>query len=254
MTQIRHEEISVGSSLKLEVAAISDVGHRRSNNEDCFGYDLNARLFVVCDGMGGVAGGELASSLAVERVLDVYRSLGEAAMPAEERMHAAIEAANEAVWNTASGTPALKGMGTTLVAACIEDQRIVIGNVGDSRGYFLRGEGCMQITEDHSFQAERLRQSRNGTLQQEAENAAQYITRAVGAELYVQPDYYAAELRSGDAILLATDGLTRYVEEVQIGCAVQLHGSAEQACRALLAIAHEGGAADNVTCMVILVR
>lgn len=245
---------SCSHSLHLEVAAMSDVGRRRSNNEDCFGYDLKAGLFIVCDGMGGMACGELASSLAVERALDVFGSLPCAGMPIEERLHKAIEAANETVWNTASGAAGFKGMGTTLVAACIENGRIVIGNVGDSRGYFLRGEGCIQITEDHSIRAEQLRMSQAEMPQDIVVQVSQYITRAVGVEVHVRPDYYEAELLPGDAIVLATDGLTRYVDEARLASTVQAHASAERACCALLAIADEAGAVDNVTCMVILVN
>ncbi|WP_446743447.1 PP2C family protein-serine/threonine phosphatase [Silvibacterium acidisoli] len=254
MNQIHHDEGTGNAPMKLEVAAVSDIGHRRGNNEDCFGYDLGLGLFIVCDGMGGMAGGEVASSLAVEQAIEVYESLSSSNLPVEERLHTAIEAANETVWHEASKTPALRGMGTTLVAACFNDQRIVIGNVGDSRGYFLRGNACTQITEDHSVAAERTRDAHSLSAEQIPAAVAQYITRAIGAESHVQPDYYTAEIRSGDAILLATDGLTRYVDEAQISDTVQAFDSAEEACRALLAIAHSGGAVDNVTCMVILIH
>jgi protein phosphatase len=253
MTRTQCEKPS-GASLLIEVGAVSDVGRRRSNNEDCFGYDLNARLFVVCDGMGGMAGGELASSLAVERALDIYGTLGQNPMQPEERLHAAIEAANTAVWTTASETSDLRGMGTTLVAACIVDHRVVIGNVGDSRGYFLRGGGCMQITEDHSFRAEQMRRQKSIGEPANLAIAAEFITRAVGAEPEVRPDYYAAELQTGDSILLATDGLTRYVDEQQIGHAAQSHDSAQDVCCGLIGMAHEGGAADNITCLLIRVH
>jgi serine/threonine protein phosphatase PrpC len=252
MTQTRCNESS-RASLHIEVGAVSDIGRLRSNNEDCFGYDLSSHLFLVCDGMGGVAGGEFASSLAVERTLDVYRSLGESPMQPEVRLHAAIEAANTAVWTTASNTPDLKGMGTTLVAACIADHHLIIGNVGDSRGYFLRDGGCIQITEDHSYRAEQMRQQKSTGEPVDLAIAAQFITRAIGVEPEVRPDYYAAELQAGDAILLATDGLTRYVDEQQIGHAIESHDSAQEVCQALIGMANESGAADNVTCLLILI-
>jgi protein phosphatase len=239
---------------EIEVAGISDVGRRRANNEDCFGYDLDERLFIVCDGIGGMAGGEVASSLAVERTIKVYSQLRGCSMLLEERLHAAIVAANLAVWSTARETPGLGGMGTTLVAACILDNLVVIGNVGDSRAYFLRDDGCVQITEDHSYQAARMRHQGSEIALAESVALRQYITRAVGAEGSVHPDYYVAELRSGDAILLATDGLTRYVDASRIGSEVRSRASAEEMCRGLIAMAHDGGAADNVTCVVIRFR
>ncbi|MBB5060367.1 protein phosphatase [Granulicella aggregans] len=233
---------------------MSDVGRHRSNNEDCFGYDLNARLFVVCDGMGGMAGGALASSLAVERVLDTYGALIPSPMQPEDRLHAAIAAANDIVWSTADETPTLKGMGTTLVAACIEDRRIVIGNVGDSRGYFLRAGCCMQITEDHSLRAEEIRRQRDTGEPANLALAPEFITRAIGAGPEVRPDYFAAELQTGDSILLATDGLTRYVDEQQIRHAIESSDAAQEVCNGLIGIAHTAGAADNVTCLLIRIH
>jgi serine/threonine protein phosphatase PrpC len=233
----------------LEVAAISDTGRRRGNNEDCFGYDLQARLFVVCDGMGGMPAGEVASGLAVERAIEAFSEPRLAAMPAEQRLHAAIAAAHKAVRVAAGGNRALHGMGTTLVAACILDNHVVIGNVGDSRAYFLRGDGCVQITEDHSLGSPRARD-------QAAVHTpiAQYITRAIGAGDTVEPDYFVAELHAGDTILLTTDGLTRYTEAERIATELSRHATAEEMCRALVGVAYEGGASDNVTCLLIRVH
>jgi len=240
-------------ALQIEVAGISDVGCRRSNNEDCFGYDLQAKIFVVCDGMGGMAGGEVASSIAVERTIQVYSEQWGLSISAEERLDTAIAAANTAVWSAAQEHRKLNGMGTTLVAACILQNRIAIGNVGDSRAYFLRDDGCVQITEDHSYRAEQMRH-RSAPEDWTGLATRQYITRAVGAEREVKPDLFVAELRSGDTILLATDGLTRYIDAKRIGSEIQLEDSAQETCRSLIAMAYERGAEDNVTCLLIRIR
>jgi protein phosphatase len=111
----------------------------------------------------------------------------------------------------------------------------------------------VQITEDHSFQAEQMRH-RSAREDRTGLAARQYITRAVGADREVKPDLFVAELRSGDMILLATDGLTRYVDAKRIGNEIQLRDSAQEKCRSLIAMAYEQGAEDNVTCLLIRVR
>jgi protein phosphatase len=246
---VAHEtsaSVSRNSFFEVEVAAVTDIGQHRTNNEDCFGYDLNTHLFIVCDGMGGVAGGEVASRLAVDRAIKVYGQLDGSPMKSEERLNAAISAANYSVWSVAKETPQLAGMGTTMVAASIVDNNIVIGNVGDSRAYFLRGDACVQITEDHAMQGPHIREGKA--------ISGQYITRAIGAERSVCADYYVADLRSGDIILLATDGLTRYTDAERISLNIRELSSLEATCRSLIAVAHQGGAVDNVTCLLIRIR
>jgi len=172
---------------RIEVAALSDVGRKRSNNEDSFGFDLERNIFVVCDGMGGMAAGEVASTMAVEETLEVYKKLCMVDMEPEERLDSAIAIANRAVWQAAQDDRNLCGMGTTLVAACVHRDHIVVGNVGDSRAYFLRDGGCVQITEDHSYRAEQMRRGAEGSHDKVPVRLQQFITRAVGAESTVKP-------------------------------------------------------------------
>ncbi len=237
-----------GASLRLQVAAQSDIGRKRTNNEDCVGYDLEHNLFVVCDGMGGMAGGEVASRLAVECSLREYCERNGEDLAPEERLHAAIREANEAVWQAAQNDSKLRGMGTTLVAACVMQDCIVVGNVGDSRAYFLRDGACVQITEDHSYATE---QKKLGAVFPIAASLRQMITRAVGVDAQVKPDFYRADLREGDVVLLATDGLTRYADEQAIAQIVSQGETLEAACNGLIAIAHASGAEDNVTCLLL---
>jgi protein phosphatase len=239
--------------LRLDVAGLSDIGQRRSNNEDSFGYDLDTNIFVVCDGMGGMAAGEVASSTAVELILRTYKEQCHHEMAPEKRLNTAIASANEAVWNMAQQDRKLRGMGTTLVAACVLHNRLLIGNVGDSRAYFLRDGDCVQITEDHSYAAEQMRRGRSGVSGSVSARLQQLITRAVGVDAVVKPDFFFVNLEAGDTLLLTTDGLTRYADADKLAQQIYAHSDLEETCRRLIAIAHAGGAEDNVTCLLLRV-
>ena len=239
---------------RVDVAGLSDIGRKRTNNEDSFGYDVDENLFVVCDGMGGMAAGEVASGTAVESMLRTYKERDREETQTEEWLRKSINSANMAVWNLAQKDHRLRGMGTTLVAACIRRTTLVVGNVGDSRAYLLRDGNCIQITEDHSFAAERKRMGGAGLSDHVAARLQQVITRAVGVGEAVQPDFFATQLQSGDTVLLTTDGLTRYADEEKIAMNIQQHDRLEDACRSLIAIAHAAGAEDNVTCLLLRVH
>jgi serine/threonine protein phosphatase PrpC len=233
---------------RIEVAGLSDIGCKRKNNEDSFGYSEEEKIFLVCDGMGGMAAGEVASSVAVEHILRTYSELKYEQMTVQERLHKSILSANKAVWNLAQQDQRLHGMGTTLVAACVVDNTILFANVGDSRAYFLRNGHCVQVTEDHSCAAEYRKQGKADDLPQQLQ---QVITRAIGPEVVVEPDFCVAELDPGDRVLLATDGLTRYTNEAQLAQNLCEEEDLEAACHRLIALAHEKGAEDNVTCVLL---
>lgn len=241
------------TELQMEVAALSDVGYKRSNNEDSFGYNLKANIFVVCDGMGGLAAGEVASDKAVELTIKAYNDLAEQQIDPEQRLRSAIYKANETVWDMAQRDHKLRGMGTTLVAASMFERRLVIGNVGDSRAYLLRDGVCLQITEDHSYIADQLRRGVAVVLDEACHRLRQIITRAVGVNPTVTPDFFVLDLKPGDMVLLATDGLTRYADTNRLAHHIYMRSNMEEICQALIAIAHEGGAEDNVTCMLLRV-
>jgi serine/threonine protein phosphatase PrpC len=259
--------------LEVEVAVLTDVGCRRTNNEDSFGYDVATQIFAVCDGMGGMAAGEVASHTAVGHLVQFYGALSAsesaAATPGEERLYHAIVYANQQVRALAGNSADLHGMGTTLVAACVNGNNIVIGNVGDSRAYFLRDGACVQITLDHSFVAEQLRSGMLTAEEAEASPLQSVITRAIGTADAVEPDLFAASLEPGDIVLLTTDGLTRYADAEQIAAlilgsgrdqetqgkeasgALPGPGDLSQACQALVDAAKVQGAVDNVTCLLL---
>lgn len=244
-------------TLTLDFAAATDIGCRRSNNEDSYGYDSEQHLYVVCDGMGGNAAGEVASGMAVRTLIESFAALtqnaveGDAMALVENRLMAAIFEANRVVREAGIENPELHSMGTTLVCACLDGNRVVIGNVGDSRAYLLRSGTCLQITRDHSLLDEEIR---NGNMTPEmaaASNLQSVITRAVGVADRVEPDLFAASLQINDQLLLATDGLTRYVSADEIAQAAAEGTELTAICHALIEHAKERGGADNITCILL---
>jgi serine/threonine protein phosphatase PrpC len=242
--------------LSFDFAAITDLGCVRTNNEDSYGYDAEQQLYVVCDGMGGRAAGEVASGMAVRTLIESFASTtgpgpdGEA-LPIANRMLNAILDANQAVRDAGAQNAELRTMGTTLVCACLEGSRAVIGNVGDSRAYLIRNGTCAQITQDHSLLAEALRSGGISIESAAASSLQSVITRAIGVEDTVEPDLFAAQLEPGDVLLLASDGLTRYAQDEQILAAVEGNADLTTACKSLIDFANQSGGADNVTCILL---
>jgi serine/threonine protein phosphatase PrpC len=240
------------SSVRLAVSALSDIGLVRTNNEDFFGYDEGLGVFVVCDGMGGMASGEVASSRAVAALMQSFASTAASGAAVSTRLLHAITAANADVWENGQ-TAANKGMGTTTVAAALDGDKLILGNVGDSRAYICQDGQCAQLTVDHSYINELIR---NGTLTVENARDADLkgmesiITRAVGVAADVQPDFFSVDLKPGTAVLLATDGLTRYIVEAEIA-AVLAASPFESACANLIDIAKQRGGQDNITCILL---
>jgi protein phosphatase len=239
------------AALNVEVSALTDIGNVRTNNEDYFGYDSANRIYVVCDGMGGMASGEIASSGAVATLLAAFTA-SHSCGTIETRLFDAIRAANTVVWEQGQALEH-KGMGTTLVALTIEGNRLLIGNVGDSRAYVLQDGACTQLTVDHSYVNELIRA---GALTLETAQTADLegmesvITRAIGAKPTVEPDLFSVELRSGTLVLLATDGLTRYLNAQEL--AAILGGTPfESTCAELIRIAKRRGGKDNITCLLL---
>jgi len=240
------------SAIRIAVSALSDVGRVRTNNEDSFGYDESLGIYVVCDGMGGMASGEVASSHAVAAIVKSYAETAPQALPVSTRLLMAINAANLDVWQNGQ-VPENKGMGTTAVVAALDGNKLVLGNVGDSRAYLIQDGQCLQLTVDHSYINELIR---NGTLTIENAHSADLrgmesiITRAVGVAAEVQPDFFSVDLKPGTAVLLATDGLTRYLLAEEI--AANLSASPfESSCAKLIDLAKQRGGQDNITCILL---
>ena len=240
------------AGLRLEVSVLSDVGCVRTNNEDFFGYDADLGLYIVCDGMGGMASGEVASAQTVSILLDVFRASAASGTTVSARLLQAITAANDAVW--ADGQlPEHRGMGTTLVAVARDGEGLVIGNVGDSRAYILQSGQCQQLTVDHSYLNELIR---TGAIAIENAHKANLngmesvITRAIGAASSVQPDFFSVDLTPDTLVLLASDGLTRYLIQDEIA-GILLEAPFEAAAAALIELAKKRGGQDNITCLLL---
>ena len=227
-------------TLTLDFAAATDIGCKRSNNEDSFGYDADLHIYVVCDGMGGNAAGEVASGMAVRTLIETFGYFSQDIEPGspmemvENRLLASIFEANRVVREAGLENPELHSMGTTLVCVCLDGSRAVVGNVGDSRAYLLRNGTCQQITLDHSLLDEEVRAGHMTPEMAAASNLQSVITRAVGVSDTVEPDLFAAQLQPNDLLLLASDGLTRYAKPEDIAQAASNGSELAAICDALI--------------------
>ena len=243
--------------LKAESAGLTDRGCVRRTNQDAFAVRSDLGLYLVCDGMGGVAGGEIASAVASETFLTVFaKEIGTGAEPSQEAVNAALRraavAADRAVKTRAAEEIQLQGMGTTLVAAHVSHDRLTVLNIGDSRAYLVHDGQTRQISADHSWVAERVREGLMTPAQAERSGYQFLITRAVGTDGDVVPDLFTETLEPGDTVLLNSDGLTRHVSDAEIAQAL---GRPEREltvlCRALVERAKRRGGSDNITCVAV---
>ncbi|HEX2506877.1 MAG TPA: Stp1/IreP family PP2C-type Ser/Thr phosphatase [Miltoncostaeaceae bacterium] len=238
-------EGTAGGELALvELADLSDTGRVRRHNED---RSLSRPpVIAVADGMGGAKAGEVAAQLAVEEVA----RLPEPVAVADVR--AAVGRANAAIRRMARDDPDKSGMGTTFTAAMLEDGRLDVVHVGDSRAYLWRDGRLRQLTEDHSVVAELVRRGSISPEDAETHPHRNVITRALGAEPEVAVDTFSEYLRDGDVVLLCSDGLSSYVSEEDITTALADAVTLADAAKALVERANGAGGTDNVT--VVLAR
>lgn len=238
-------------SLAIEVAGQSDVGCVRTNNEDNFGYDWRYGIYVVCDGMGGAAAGEVASKIAVDSVLGYCRKVAGTSIPAPQVLSNAIQLANQKICSAAAQNPEHRGMGSTIVALFVEDRTSYIAHVGDSRIYLLRNGTIQQLTDDHSLVMERVRRGLITVEQAEHSELQHIILRALGTGETVEPDLDDLVAEPGDILLLTSDGLTRHVSDNRI-LEIAGHGrSCKKTCERLIDEAKQGGGQDNITCLLV---
>ena len=226
-------------------AAVTDPGRMRRHNEDA--YVIEPPLFAIADGMGGARAGEIAAGIAAAALKDSRSSVTD-----EDSLEAVIDEANRRVWERSVADPGTSGMGTTVTAAYVDaaQDRVIFGQVGDSRAYRLRGETLVQVTTDHSLVAELVR---SGVLTpEEAERHPQRsaITRAVGTESDIEADVFAVPAELEDLYLLCSDGLTGLVSDDQIHEVVTTLDDLEAACSALIQRANFFGGSDNITVVV----
>lgn len=238
----------------IKTWAITDVGLVRKENQDTYRIARNGGVCVVCDGMGGAAGGRIASTLAAETYVAELEKVLKPDMTPEQLREAssyAVAMANQAVENRATEDAELSNMGTTLVSAIAYEGGTVITNIGDSRAYYITEAGITRITKDHSLvesmvdhgdiTADEARHHPNRNL----------ITRALGRDTNAACDGYIRPMEKGDYILLCTDGLVNTVTDQEMLFEI-IHGQGEDTCLSrLMEIAKSQGAPDNVTAVLM---
>lgn len=240
----------------------TDVGRRRASNQDAFIRDDALGLYVVADGMGGHAGGEVASQETVDTILGMVRR-GRAAIERFERegptgdnqravqrlLESAVQAATYMVFALAENDPDQKGMGTTVSALLLIDNYGVMAQVGDSRIYLVREGDAYLMTEDHTLVAWQLKQGIISEAEAARSPHKNVITRAVGSRDYVQVDTHVLEVGPGDRFLLCSDGLHGYLSEEEIGPILDL--GAHAAADRMIELANQRGGRDNITAIVV---
>jgi serine/threonine protein phosphatase PrpC len=257
--------------MELSFAAATDVGRQRNHNEDNFLIDKKLRLFLVADGMGGHAAGEVASSIAVHEIrdavynnrdlIDRYRAdhPGVQAYEILQVLEHAVQAACGAVYDRAQAEADKRGMGTTatvmLVAGAGDHLRGFIAHVGDSRVYLARQQQVHILTEDHSLMNELVRRGKLNREQIESSPYKQYknaVTRAVGVYGSVEVDTFDFDILPGDRFLLCSDGMYAYIDEAELP-KLLAEGDVKDAPHKLIAVANQGGGHDNITSVVLRV-
>jgi PPM family protein phosphatase len=247
----------------MDVGACTDVGRVRENNEDAFKVEAPLELFVVSDGMGGEAHGEVASALAIDTIIEhCQASLANLSTPLfgesrtdlsarTNRLASAVYLANKKIYDAGERDLAQRGMGATVVAAWIDGQQLSLAHVGDSRAYLLRAGALEQLTADHSLVAEQVRQGLLTPQQAEASDLQNVLTRALGPSEAVIVDADEHVLMPGDTLLLCTDGVSRMVTDEEIASTLITSLAAQQAAEKLIELANENGGVDNSTAIVV---
>ncbi len=250
----------------IEAFGLTDVGKKRKHNEDAFALDEDEGLFIVADGLGGHAAGEVAAKITVETIAEFIaatRQKEEATWPFKynheldfnsNRLAISIEKANERVMSAVSAQPWLKGMGTTVVAGLLNDKILSLAHVGDSRAYLYRAGELTRVTDDHSWVHEQVAAGILTEEEAKTHPLKNVVTRALGGGAAVAPDLREMEFSPGDAFLFCSDGLTTMLsdEEIRDIFAADEAKEPEALCQGLVDLANEKGGVDNIT--VVLVR
>lgn len=260
------------SDMRMDIAALSDVGRRKKKNEDFYGVFREdtpglqlfgeGALLCVADGLGGHIGGEIASKLAVSLAKDALKEPVPADLQdPEDREKAILDAlrksivkANESIHSTnmdliKRGLP----MGTTLLAALVEPKKVYIANVGDSRCYHIRNSEILTKTEDHSWVDEQVKQGLMSKAEAEIDSRKNLVTRCIGTHPEVEIDTYIWHTVPGDRLLLCTDGLVNMLKDPEIQAEFQRRGTCADIAQRLVAAANEKGGKDNITVITALI-
>jgi serine/threonine protein phosphatase PrpC len=248
----------------LEIVSCTDPGVVRSHNEDSIALDAENGLVILADGMGGYNAGEVASGMATTVIVtELQRLLGEKAISADdepggpglaqELLREQIEKANTSIYQASQSQPQYAGMGTTLVVALFNDNRMTVAHIGDSRLYRLRGEEFKQVTKDHSLLQEQIDRGMITAEQAKQSQNKNLVTRALGIDPTVEPEIHDYDTLPGDVYLLCSDGLCDMVSDADIVLVLQALGANLNLCaQQLVQQANDNGGRDNIS--VILVK
>ncbi|MGF7144808.1 protein phosphatase [Anaerotaenia torta] len=239
----------------MKAFSITDIGERRRINQDyvfCSEAAVGSlpNLFIVADGMGGHNAGDYASRYCVEFI---KQKVGESEIEAPIALiEAAIREANDSLWKKAQEESELEGMGTTLVVATIFDKELYVANVGDSRLYVI-GKEIRQITEDHSLVEAMVKTGELDRNEARMNPNKNIITRAIGGNTTVAPDFFEVSLEEGDTVLMCSDGLTNMLEDETIERIIKENEDPSAAAETLVRCANENGGRDNIAIIIIKV-
>lgn len=242
--------------MQLSVAAGTDVGRIRAGNEDSLYADADQErgLFIVADGMGGHAAGEVASEMAVQIVAREMAAVRDVSgTEVLETLAESLRMANRAIYERTIVEADKQGMGTTASCLVLGGGRWIVGHIGDSRVYLLRGGALLQLTKDHSYVQEQVDAGFLTPEQARYHPYSNVITRCVGANAVVEADVLYGELHSGDLFLVASDGLTGMVEDPQLKKIMETRGSPGRMVDAMINDANRRGGLDNITAIVVQV-
>ncbi len=250
----------LAKQLRLDVAQLTDVGRKREHNEDNMAFVIpkdsqvmasKGAVFIVADGMGGHAAGEVASEIAVDTVSNMYYQ--EDSNDVAVSLLRAIRRANTSIHQRAAENLLRTGMGTTCVAAVLRGNMAYIANVGDSRAYLFRGNTVKQVSQDHSWVAEQVRAGLLTEEQARTHGQRNVITRCLGTQAEVDIDVFHEELREGDSLVLCTDGLSGLVSDEELQRIVEQFVPQESVYH-LVERANELGGQDNITAIVVRIQ
>jgi protein phosphatase len=242
--------------MNYEICTQTDPGLARENNEDAVSFDAASRLCILADGLGGYNAGEIASGMAVAFIKsEMGRWLLQAGKHANGKevrraLEICVENANHSIFNAANANPPYAGMGTTLVVGVFQQDRLILGHIGDSRCYRLRGGEFLQITKDHSLLQEQLDAGLITPEQALTSTNKNLVTRALGVEDTVMLEVHEHRIESGDIYLMCSDGLSDMVSDAGIASIVAGGDLLEQKARQLIVAANEGGGRDNISVLL----
>ncbi len=248
---------------KIKIVGITDVGQVRKGNEDAIEQDDAIGLAILADGMGGHVGGEIASSMTVDTILEMVRENINKKAPGVESefsdeslcVQQAVEYANHLVFSTQEAQPEYRGMGTTIVVALFYNNQVSIAHIGDSRCYLYRNQTLEQLTKDHSLLQELI--DRGFYTPEEAKNSSNknLVTRALGIEAASTPDIQENIALVGDIFLLCSDGLTDLVDDEFILLTLErFSDNLEVAAKQLISRANHNGGKDNISVMLCYIN